>query len=157
MKCKKCNQEVEILTPSGFCSRSCANKRTHSEETKKKIAASSGGTLESSKLKSIANKVKWADPEYRGRVTQAKIKQAEAVGWDNLKWGGKRNWVLRDQSGACARCGANEWLGEPLSLEVDHIDGDHKNELRENLIALCPNCHSITPTWRGKKKALQVS
>ncbi|MET7436680.1 HNH endonuclease signature motif containing protein [Streptomyces sp. NPDC004082] len=50
----------------------------------------------------------------------------------------------------CALCGTGpEWLGEPLPLEVDHIDGDWRNNRPENLRILCPNCHSTTDTYRG--------
>ncbi len=36
-------------------------------------------------------------------------------------------------------------------MELDHIDGDNKNNLKENLRLLCPNCHAKTPTWRKRK------
>lgn len=51
----------------------------------------------------------------------------------------------------CALCG-NEavWLGQPLPLEVDHIDGDWRNNRIDNLRLLCPNCHSTTDTYRGR-------
>jgi len=52
----------------------------------------------------------------------------------------------------CECCGLTEWLGEPMPLELDHIDGDHYNNLIENLKILCPNCHAKTPTYRGKNK-----
>lgn len=52
----------------------------------------------------------------------------------------------------CECCGLTEWLGEPIPLELDHIDGDHYNNLIENLKILCPNCHAKTPTYRGKNK-----
>lgn len=52
----------------------------------------------------------------------------------------------------CECCGLNEWLGEPIPLELDHIDGDHYNNTLENLKILCPNCHAKTPTYRGKNK-----
>lgn len=43
------------------------------------------------------------------------------------------------------------WNGKPLTLELDHRDGDRTNNLRENLRLLCPNCHSQTPNFRGRK------
>ncbi|CAL9559014.1 hypothetical protein SUDANB145_04581 [Streptomyces sp. enrichment culture] len=53
----------------------------------------------------------------------------------------------------CVLCGVGPvWLGEPLPLEVDHIDGDWRNNQIGNLRMLCPNCHSTTDTYRGRGK-----
>ncbi|MEU4731650.1 HNH endonuclease [Streptomyces sp. NPDC023588] len=53
----------------------------------------------------------------------------------------------------CGMCGIPAtWQDCPLPLEVDHIDGDWRNNLRENLRLLCPNCHSTTDTYRGRAK-----
>ena len=50
----------------------------------------------------------------------------------------------------CECCKLSDWLDQPISLELDHIDGTRTNHRLENLRLLCPNCHSQTRTWRGK-------
>ena len=53
----------------------------------------------------------------------------------------------------CVRCGNNgAWQGLALRLHVDHIDGDHHNNLESNLRFLCPNCHSQTENFSGKSR-----
>jgi 5-methylcytosine-specific restriction endonuclease McrA len=50
----------------------------------------------------------------------------------------------------CTNCHLEEWLGLPIPLELDHINGDSSNNNLDNLRLLCPNCHALTPTYRGK-------
>ncbi|MBS3942178.1 MAG: HNH endonuclease [Actinobacteria bacterium] len=50
----------------------------------------------------------------------------------------------------CAVCDLNTWLSRPLVLQLDHINGDRRDNRRENLRFLCPNCHSQTNTFAGK-------
>lgn len=52
----------------------------------------------------------------------------------------------------CEECQLTEWMGKPIPLELEHIDGDHFNNLLENLKVLCPNCHANTSTYRGRKQ-----
>lgn len=51
----------------------------------------------------------------------------------------------------CECCGNSEWMGQPITLELHHIDGNRQNNSLENLRLLCPNCHSITDNFKSKK------
>jgi len=57
----------------------------------------------------------------------------------------------------CYKCSLTRWLGVPISLELDHIDGNTMNNRLENLTLLCPNCHAQTPTYRGKNIKRQLA
>ena len=52
----------------------------------------------------------------------------------------------------CERCKRTEWEGEPIPLEVHHINGIHNDNRLENLQVLCPNCHALTNNYSGKNK-----
>lgn len=51
----------------------------------------------------------------------------------------------------CAICKLVEWNKQKLSLELDHINGDNADNRLDNLRFLCPNCHSLTDNYCGKK------
>lgn len=51
----------------------------------------------------------------------------------------------------CVECGiGDEWNGKPITLQLDHINGDCYDHRIENLRFMCPNCHSQTPTFQKK-------
>lgn len=54
----------------------------------------------------------------------------------------------------CSRCGWSERHPKTgrVPIEVEHLDGDWKNNELENLTLLCPNCHALTPTFRALNK-----
>lgn len=50
----------------------------------------------------------------------------------------------------CSHCLRSEWMGQSIPTELDHINGDHFNNNLSNLRILCPNCHALTPTYKGR-------
>lgn len=52
----------------------------------------------------------------------------------------------------CSICNINEWCGKPITLEIDHIDGNYNNNIFSNLRLLCRNCHGQTPTYGSKNR-----
>jgi len=57
----------------------------------------------------------------------------------------------------CNICHMKEWQNKPIRLQLDHIDGDCKNNAFTNLRLLCPNCHAQTITFAaGNKKEKQI-
>lgn len=65
-----------------------------------------------------------------------------------------RNYLLQKANYKCEICGWNQknQYSNKIPLETDHIDGNHKNNKLENLRVLCPNCHSLTPTYKNSNK-----
>ena len=58
-----------------------------------------------------------------------------------------RKYLVENKTYECSSCGITEYNNKPITLQVDHIDGDRKNNEMNNLRFLCPNCHSQTKTW----------
>lgn len=57
------------------------------------------------------------------------------------------------KSPACELCGWNQKAKDGrIPLELDHVNGDRHDNRIENLRILCPNCHSLQPTHRGRNK-----
>ena len=66
-----------------------------------------------------------------------------------------RDWIIRDHlmPYECSICGnTGEWMGKPMALELDHINGVFNDHRLENLRFLCPNCHATTDTYCGRNK-----
>ena len=60
------------------------------------------------------------------------------------------SYFKRNKKYACSVCDISEWNGKELRLQIDHIDGNSKNDTIENYRYLCPNCHTQTDTWGVK-------
>ena len=135
LKCLNCSKEltaVQVKSGGKFCSHRCCAIFNNLAKY----------PLESRKLPG-------------GKSWIARFERAIAtLPFEELGDTWRRRIVLQEQGCKCGKCGISDWLGKPLTLELDHKDGNKHNWQRENLIYLCPNCHSQTLTWRGRKNVM---
>ena len=57
----------------------------------------------------------------------------------------------------CEYCNLSKWQNKPIPLELHHINGIHSDNRLENLQLLCPNCHALTDSYRGKNIKKSIS
>lgn len=124
--------------------------RPHTDASKRKISEASRRFYESMTVEQRSAWFASSRPSGSVATWLYWFNKTMAANWDDLSTTLKRRRVFIEQKHTCARCGNHEWLGEPLPIELEHRDGNNKNWARENVVGLCPNCHSLTPTWRGR-------
>jgi len=135
-KCLNCNVEFEYL-PSRQRGKYCSNACQQDFQSKEIIR-------------------KWLDNEIDAKDNGHQIRDII------------RDFILKRDNYQCIECGwheTNPYSGT-IPLELDHIDGDYNNDRPENLRAICPNCHSLTPNWKSlnrgsgreyRRKKLKIS
>ena len=144
----------------------CADSYSYSEVLRKAGRKPGGGTNETLKKKILEYDIdishftgqRWQkSPTYEPRVGTKEKYTLEEVFVPNSTITQKvlRGYVERHNiiPYVCANCGCDgNWKDGIISLELDHIDGDNTNNMISNLRYLCPNCHALTNTYRGKNK-----
>lgn len=65
-----------------------------------------------------------------------------------------KKYLMEKYQCKCSKCGWGEEnpFSHTIPLEVEHIDGNFLNNNEDNLTLLCPNCHSLTSTYKGANK-----
>ena len=72
-------------------------------------------------------------------------------------WPTIKERLFQERPYQCECCGLTEWNNLPIKLQVHHIDGNHNHNTRDNLMILCPNCHSQTDNWTYKKNQNNIT
>ncbi len=90
--------------------------------------------------------------EYKTYITEWKQGLQDGCKGKLQTSGHIHRYILEKQNNQCAICGISTWWDLPITLELDHINGDSSDNREKNLRCLCPNCHSQTPTYKAKNK-----
>jgi len=156
--CPKCGKKFDAYSKWGekkFCSRACSNGRTFSKESRAKTSASlqkynNSLTTEEKRVKFEQAKSKYDYDDMQRRAKETKIMKSWSRPYEEMSRDALKKRILHESNYKCECCGISEWQGKPITLEMDHIDGNPQHNNRKNLRILCPNCHSQTHTFRAK-------
>ena len=139
MNCEMCNNEHDRKYGSGrFCSCKCARGFSSKEkrlEINKKVAEKLKGRKIPEENKK--NGAYTFTPEQRAKgYFKSKIAIAlyqKSLVWEECGKREKRKRLFEEQNGKCFTCQISEWQEKNITLEIHHIDGNHKNDNRENV------------------------
>lgn len=155
MICERCGKEHDGSYGSGrFCGKECSHKRQLSLETRKIISEKVKKFYENN---SDAVKRHGWSKQARENGNKRNVEKALQKNLNYLSEGKyellsknfRRKILLEEAKYACEVCHNNQWLGKQIWLEIHHKDDDGKNNKRDNLIVVCPNCHSVLdPNYR---------
>ncbi len=149
MSCLSCGFETK--NPK-FCSRRCSAIYNNIRYPKRRQQ----GLCKKCSI-SITSSRTYCNSCWNGSVS---IKENKISEWLSGNWdGGKnklsqtiRNYLLEKFNYTCIKCGFNTPHPDDgkTILEINHIDGNGTNHSEDNLEVICPNCHALTSSYRGR-------
>lgn len=172
--CQNCNNKIpysrrENIYCSSSCSASINNKKRVRKTKKEKVIRREDLKIKVKKEKKVKEKIKickHCGMEHKEKYFAVKCFQRVEFINKIRMWclgedisGGKiiqnpviiKRIVIVMNGYKCERCGISDsYNNKPLILHLEHIDGDATNNKKDNVCLLCPNCHSLTPTFKGK-------
>lgn len=161
--CKNCGKELK----SGqyyFCSRSCSatfnnKKRSNKTSIKSKEAKLDKkclfcGNIISSKNKFFCSNLCRQEYQKQQYLTKWKLGLESGLKGEFSVSNHIRNYLLNKSNYKCELCGWGEinTFTNKIPLEIHHKDGNYLNNSEDNLQVLCPNCHSLTETFKSHNK-----
>lgn len=152
--CKECQNPLPFLRRKEiFCSSSCRASgcnRARPKSVHYSTCKHCSADIQDSRYeKSFCGHPCFQAFQYEKRISNWLSGKIKPKGKSVRAW--IKKWLLDRANHKCERCGWDEI--NPITgrspLESDHIDGNYLNNRPENFRILCPNCHSLTPTYKN--------
>jgi len=143
---------------NAFCNHSCAASynnlgvcRHDDPRVKNEICKNCGARLLDEKQYNLfCSRECFHEYQYKNYIAKWKAGKISGSGKRGIS-GFVRRYIHEKYNDHCAQCGwseRNPYI-DTIPLEIHHIDGNYRNNSEGNLILLCPNCHSLTPTYKA--------
>lgn len=144
--CLECNAPIGLgKKENKFCSKSCSAKYNNRKRKTAKFFLCLNCELPKEQKK---NESKYCCV---GCQVEHHMNQKVSEGTASART--LKKFLLKKYGNKCFECGIDGiWNGKPISMELEHKDGNSDNNDLSNLSLLCPNCHSQTPTYKSKNK-----
>lgn len=150
--CKQCTAPLsytDSLAKKVFCDSSCAMSFRNAGKGIAQTPCVQCGTPTVAYTKRYSHAFCSPECNLEHRSDQAMIRftSGEIIHRQTL-----RRCLLKIKGHVCWACDTTLWCNQPIPLEVNHIDGNATNNFPANLELICPNCHALTPTYKGRNK-----
>lgn len=141
-----------------FCNSSCAatyNNKRHPKRKRENICyCKNCGKELGSGQKSYCNNKCQKEYQYKTYIERWKDGLENGLIGKYALSGHIKKYIRDKFDNKCCVCGWHEIseFTKKVPLEIHHIDGNYKNNSEDNLQLLCPNCHSLTKTYKGANR-----
>lgn len=168
--CKQCGRPLtykQFKQGNNFCNRSCSanwnnnlRNTTAKNREENRICMNCGKTILKKKKDTwqdynrrmfCSSECKW-ESKQKEYIEKWKKGSIDGMSGDDVS-DIIRKYLLKKVGNKCEKCGWSEInpFTNRIPLELHHIDGNPYNNVEENLVVLCPNCHSLTRTFKGNR------
>lgn len=153
MICENCNNEHDGSFASGrFCCRVCSRSfstKSKRKEINRKVKEKLTGVKFSEERRQHLRNI-WKARDGGRKLSNSTDVFVKDSGYSTTTVK-KRLLEEEFKNYKCEICLIDEYNNLPITLQLHHVNGDNKDQTLNNLQLLCPNCHSQTDNFAGKK------